>query len=87
MRACMCVCVTVTVVLFICASSLVLWSWTLSVCLFIRCQYYNGNKMLPVFKQSTSKEHYSIEILTKLLLDTDSTVATGKRVVSSCNLY
>ena len=85
-RVCVHVCICVTVVLSICASSLVLWSWTLSViffCLFIRCQYCNGNKMLPVSKQSTSKEHYSFKTLEKLLLDTDSTVATGKCEVCS----
>lgn len=48
-----------------------------------RCEYYNGNKMLPVFSKSTTREHYSIETLTKLLLDTDSSVAKGKREVCS----
>ena len=87
MHACVHVCVCVTVVLFICASILVLWSWTLSV-LFSVCLSGANNimiirSMLPDFKQSTSKEHYSIKTLAKLLLDTDSTVVTGKREMCS----
>lgn len=39
--------------------------------------------MLPIFSQSTTREHYSIETLTRLLLDTDSSVARGKRKVCS----
>ena len=48
-----------------------------------RCEYYNDNKMLPVFRKSSTREHYSIETLAKLLLDTDSSVAKGKRAVCS----
>ena len=39
--------------------------------------------MLPVFSQSTTREQYSIETLTKVLLDIDSSVAKGKRKVCS----
>ena len=81
--ACVCLCDCDCGSFYLCFQScfVVLDSICYFFCLFIRCQYYNGNKMLPVFKQSTSKEHYSIETLAKLLLDTDSTVATGKREV------
>ena len=37
--------------------------------------------MLPIFSKSTTREHYSIETLAKLLLDTDSSVAEGNREV------
>ena len=39
--------------------------------------------MLPVYKRTMSKEHFSIETLAKLLLDTDSAVASGKLKVCS----
>ena len=39
--------------------------------------------MLPVFSRSTTREHYSLETLSRLLLDTDSSVANGKRQVCS----
>ena len=48
-----------------------------------RCEYYKGNKMLPVFSKSATREHYSIETLTKLILDIDSSVAKGKCQVCS----
>ena len=76
-RACVCLCDCGSFYLCFQSCFLVLDSICSFFCLFIRCQYYNGNKMLPVFKQSTSKEHYSIETLAKLLSDTDSTVTTG----------
>ena len=37
--------------------------------------------MLRIFSKSTTREHYSIETLAKLLLDTDSSVAKGNREV------
>ena len=58
-----------------------LYSSVCTVHLILRCEYYNGNKMLPVFSKSTIREHYSIETLAKLLLDTDLSVAKGKREV------
>ena len=39
--------------------------------------------MLPVFSKSPTREHYSIETLTRLILDTDSSVARGTREVCS----
>ena len=44
----------------------------------IRLDYYNGSEMLPVYKRTVSNEHFSIETLARLLLDTDSAVALGK---------
>ena len=33
---------------------------------------------MPVYKRTVSNEHFSIETLARLLLDTDSAVASGK---------
>ena len=50
---------------------------------FNRSNYYNDNKMLPVYKRTTSNEHFSIETLARLLLDNETAVSSGKLRVCS----
>ena len=45
---------------------------------YCRGEYYNGNQQLPVYKWTMPKEHFSVESLARLLLDLDSSVASGK---------
>ena len=39
--------------------------------------------MLPVYRRTTSNEHFSIENLARILLDSDTAVSTGKLIVCS----
>lgn len=48
-----------------------------------RIDYYKGNKNLPVYKWTRLKEHFSVEFLAKLLLNSDTAVSSGKLQVCS----
>ena len=55
MHACVHVCVCVTVVLSFCASSLVLWSWTQSVCFSVCLSGANTIMVIRCFLSSSSQ--------------------------------